>query len=416
MIRNSDSGRQERIIFATRHYAPELIGSAPVAQVIAEWLALHEGYHVEVVTVRPSYPEPFILPGFESGQHDRAVENGVHVRRFATCAVAPGGMSRRIGPELLFLWNLVCARLNGSLRPSPIVISLCPSILAITGALALKRRHGLHIAIVHDIASGLGAALGLGRTALLVRALRGVETWTLNRADKVVVLSRTMERILRENGVTAPVVVLPPQIDTDQIQPMASPRGQPPTVMYSGGLSRRQGVGQLTAMAAVLKRVAPEVRVLIRGEGVMKDALRRQIEVERLTNVVLAPLVPSHEISRSLAEGDVHLVPQLSSAGEFSVPSKAFAIMAAGRPFIATAPHDSPLAALCAANGVCVCVPPDNVEALVDAALELLKDEPRRRLMGEAGRRYIERNASKGAIMENFSELIAWRSIREHRA
>jgi glycosyltransferase involved in cell wall biosynthesis len=53
---------------------------------------------------------------------------------------------------------------------------------------------------------------------------------------------------------------------------------------------------------------------------------------------------------------------------------------------------------------------------LVNAVLELLKDEPRRRVMGDAGRRYVEMNASKGAIMKNFSELIAWRPIREHRA
>ena len=407
LARKNDFRRQRRIIFATRHYAPEPIGSGPVAQVIAEWLALREGYYVDVITVRPSYPEPFILPGYECGQCDRTVENGVHVRRFATRAVAPGGMSRRIGSELLFLCNLVCARLSGSLRPSSIVISLCPSILAITGALALKRRHGLHIAIVHDIVSGLGAVLGPGHKALLIRALRSVETWTLNRADKVVVLSQTMERILRENGVTAPIVVLPPQIDTDQIQPMAKPRGQPPTVMYSGGLSRRQGLGQLMAMAAVLKRVAPEVRVLIRGEGVMKNALRRHIEDEQFTNVVLAPLVPPHEISKSLAEGDVHLVPQFSPAGEFSVPSKAFAIMAAGRPFVAMASQNSPLAVLSAASGACVCVPPDNAQALANAVLELLRDEPRRQVMGEAGRRYIESNASKGAVMRNFCELLA---------
>jgi colanic acid biosynthesis glycosyl transferase WcaI len=388
----------EPILIVTRHYAPEPTGSAPVIAEMAEWLA-RSGRAVEVLTVRPSYPERRITQGYERGQRDRAAENGVQVRRLPAAPPPSDRLLARALPELRFFFDLVTGGIAGRFQRRETVISLCPSIFTVTGALGLVQRGGRHTAVVHDIPSGLGAALGLGQASAMTRLLRAIEAWSLNRVDQVVTLSDGMADQLRAIGVRRPITVLPPHVDTVRIQPQARPDDAPPTVMYSGNLGRKQGLDQLVELAKVLRARAPHVRVLIRGQGAGKVALRARLDEERLDAVQLEPLAPVEALSASLAEGDVHLVPQLGAGADFAVPSKIFAIMAAGRPLVATAECGSPLDRLARRSGAFVCTPLDDAEAFAEAVLALLEDPERRRAMAAAGRVYVEANASTEVCM-----------------
>ena len=390
------------VLILTRHYSPEPTGSAPVLQQTAEWLA-RNGQAVEVVTVRPNYPEGRIFAGYEHGQHDDSVENGVRVRRWPTWPVKGTKLLARALPEMRFMVELLAARTTGRLRPSRRVISLCPSILTVLGALPLKAKGGRHVAIIHDIQSGLGSAIEGGSP--IMSLLRRVEVFALNRVDHMVVLSHAMERALRELGVTAPAMVVPPHIDVRGISPLPRPEGAPPTLMYSGNLGRKQGLGQLLDLAAILRTEAPDVRILVRGDGAMRAELVAQAESQGLDNIRFEGLVAQSEVGRSLSEGDVHLVPQLAGGREFAVPSKAFAIMAAGRPFVATADAGSPLHDLAQTAEACVCTEAGDARAFADAALGLLRDPDARAHMGVAGRAYVEREAATDVVMSRILAL-----------
>lgn len=400
--------RPSKVLVVSRHYAPEPTGSAPVIQEIAEWLAA-DGQPVQVLTVRPSYPGPAVFDGYRRGERDRTVENGVAVRRLPTSPIRGGGLLARMGPECQFLIDLVLAAAGGEPRADQ-VVSLCPSILSTLGALLLVRRGGRHIAIVHDIQSGLGSALGSGPVRLILPPLRWLEAATLNRTDHVVVLSDAMREALLRLGVRRPITVLPPSIDTRRITPQPRPPGAAPTLLYSGNLGRKQGLEQLIDLADVLAGRAPDVRVVIRGEGAMRPTLTEEAERRALHNLSFAPLAPKHALSPALAEGDVHLVPQVASGGDFAVPSKVFAIMAAARPFVATAAPDSALDRLAKASGAFVCARPGDPAAFADAALGLLADAPRRAAMGERGRSYAEREADTDVVMRRLAPLLTGRA------
>jgi colanic acid biosynthesis glycosyl transferase WcaI len=399
------------LLIVTRHYAPEPTGSAPVLAEMAQWLA-RNGYDVEVLTVRPSYPERRITPGYERGQKDRTVENGVKVRRIAAWLAPSKKLLARALPELKFFVDLVMGRLVGRFRSRATVVSLCPSIFTVMGALTLVKAGGVHVAVVHDIPSGLGAALGLDSSKLTARLLRRIERWTLNHADQIVTLSEGMANQLRAIGVTRPIMVIPPNVDTVRIRPMPRPAGAPPTVMYSGNLGRKQGLNQLVDLAKVMRDKAPHVRILIRGEGTGRDDLAESLTAEGLDNVRLEPLAPLAALAESLAEGDVHLVPQLGAGADFAVPSKVFAIMAAGRTLVATASEGSPLARLAADSQAFICTPLDNPEAFADAVIALLADASRRAKMGENARDYVEANASTHACMTKFQTCLDGRPAK----
>ena len=373
-------------------------------QEMAEWFAA-TGVATDVLTVRPNYPGDRIFPGYETGVHDIAVESGVHVQRLPTAPVRGAGLLARIGPELAFMARLLACRASGAVKPRAALISLCPSIFTVLGTLPLRRRGGRHVAVVHDIQSGLGHALGGGMTRALMPLLRRVESWTLNQVDAVIVLSEEMRRHLQAMGVRRPLEIQPPMVNTAFIQPASEPSG-PPTLMYSGNLGRKQGLGQVLELARELKRRSSPIRIIVRGGGAMRDELVAEASELRLDNLDIQDLVPRAEIPGSLAEAHLHLVPQIASGGDFAVPSKIFSIMAAQRTFVATAEAESTLAALAEKSGAFVCAPPDDAVAFANAVETLLAQPERRMEMARAGRRYVETHADTDVVMKKLSTLL----------
>lgn len=394
------------VLIVTQFYAPEKIGSAPVMAETAEWLAAH-GFEVTVLAARPHYPEMFVPAEYRRGARDRETVNGVRLVRLPVWPLRGGGLLARLWIEG---WLLLGALWRRAVEPRlrrPLVLSLCPSIFTVLAAHAFVARGGRHVAVVHDIQSGLAGALGIGALGPVPRLLRWLERTALNRTDAIVVLSDGMRDALRSNGIARPITVLPPQVNTETIRPQPRPDGQPPTLLYSGNLGRKQGIEQVLDMAARLASLMPAARVVIRGNGNQEDQLKARAGELGLANLSFAPLAPTERIAAAMAEGDVHLVPQVPDGANAAVPSKVFAIMAAGRPFIATAVPGSTLDHVAQASGAGVCVPPNDPDAFAAAAVALLNDGARRAAMGAAGRAWVEANASNAAIMKSFAAVLA---------
>jgi colanic acid biosynthesis glycosyl transferase WcaI len=304
--------------------------------------------------------------------------------------------------EAWFLMNGAFALATGRIARHAVVLSLCPSILSVALGAMARLRHGRSVAIVHDIQSGLASGLGMVGGGGLARLMRVCERMVLNRADLVVVLSAEMADELRRIGVTTPIEIVPIWVDTDQIRPVEAPVDAPVTVLYSGNLGKKQGLGQVIAMAEILQARRPEIQIVLRGNGNQADALRAEIAQRGLANVRLAELLPDGRLSEGLAVGDIHLVPLDPDAAAFMVPSKTFNIMAAGRPFVATAAPGSVLWRLRHRSGAFICVPPNDAPAFADAVLQLADDAALRADLGRRGRQFVERHLAKRKVLGDF--------------
>jgi colanic acid biosynthesis glycosyl transferase WcaI len=389
-----------RTLFVTRYFWPELIGSAPFASDIAEWLAAH-GRPTTVLSGLPHYPHTEVFADYRHGRRQRETVGSVTVERLRSGAPRRPSALSRIANEADFLVRGLTALASGRVRRHSVVLALCPSILCVTLGLAARRRNGVCIAIVHDIQSGLAERLGMGggRLGALMRA---AERTMLNRVDLVVVLSAEMKEQLRRIGVTAPIEVVPLWVDTDHIQPVEPIQHSSVRVLYSGNLGRKQGLSQVVAMAEQLARQRPDIEIILRGNGNQVTALAADIARRRLGNVSLAELQPNEDLAKALSVGDIHLVPQNPQAAAFAVPSKVYNIMAVGRPFVATALPDSTLWHLQRDSGAFLCVPPDEPIRFADAVLRLADDEVLRHDLGQRGRQFVERHFAKPMVLGSF--------------
>lgn len=383
---------------------PERIGSAPYCTEAATWLAA-QGATVEVLAARPHYPSAEAFPEYQEGLRDRESVLGTRILRVPVRARQGSGAGARMRSEGSFLRAGLARILTRQVTRRAHVLAFCPSMLALLLGRLASVRGGRLLGVVHDIQSGLASGLGLGG-GILVGGMRLAERWLLNRCDALIVLSEAMRRELQEMGVTRPIHVLSIWADTTRIRPLARPPGAPPTALYSGNFGRKQGLEQLFDMAPRLSARLPGVRLLLRGEGAEKARLEEWARARQLTAITFAPLVSEEEFPASLAEGDVHLVPQNPAGSNFAVPSKVYSILAAGRPLVCTARPDSSLWQLAQDSGALVCVPPGNPEPFAQAVADLLQDEPRRAAMGERGRRWVEKWAPRDRILAHYAAIL----------
>jgi colanic acid biosynthesis glycosyl transferase WcaI len=395
--------RAERVLFLTQYYAPEQIGSAPYCVDLARWL-VEAGYAVRVLTGQPHYPSPDLYEAHRKAQITAERDAGVDIVRLNAGGPSDRSVRQRILSELEFFGRGALALLTGRVRRSDLVLSLSPSIFCVALGILARRRGGRHVALIHDIQSGLAGGLGMVRSRYLLRAMQWLERLVLNRLDAIAVLTPEMAASLRTLGISRPIEIVPLWVDAEAIVPL--PEAATPAVLYSGNLGRKQGLDQIVALARQLQVRAPGVQVIVRGNGNQAAEIKDAVEQNALTNVRIESLLPESELNRGLAEGVVHLVPQNPQAADFAMPSKAFNIMAAGRPFVATCSPGSALWRVQRETGAFICVPPDDATAFADAVLELLNDEAKRRQLGAAGRAYIEDKHSRQTVLPQFRRLL----------
>jgi colanic acid biosynthesis glycosyl transferase WcaI len=89
-----------------------------------------------------------------------------------------------------------------------------------------------------------------------------------------------------------------------------------------------------------------------------------------------------------------------------SVPSKTYSSLAAGRPVVASIDPDSEIPRLLGAAGAGIAVPPDDLDAFVDAIRALVDDPDRRASLGASGRDWAVREASPAAVGAAYDLLL----------
>jgi colanic acid biosynthesis glycosyl transferase WcaI len=292
-----------------------------------------------------------------------------------------------------------------------------PLTLGLTGWVASRIRRCPMIFNIQDVFPDAAVETGAITDRRIIAVASWLERTSYSAADAVTVLSDD----LRDNVVAkvpdaaTRVHVIPNFVDTGAIVPgdRRTPYraelglGDGPVVLYAGNVGFSQSLDLVLAAA----RVLPQATFLINGDGAARPDLER--EAADLTNVRFAGFLPPERLGELLATGDVHVVPLRAGLGRVSVPSKTYSIMAAARPVLAAVDPGTAVPLILAASGGGLAVPPDDPDAFVAALRDLLADPTRTAAMGQAGRAWVEREASPSAVGAAYDDLIGW--LAAHR-
>ena len=167
-----------------------------------------------------------------------------------------------------------------------------------------------------------------------------------------------------------------------------------PTVVHSGHMYAGRGVDLLLDVA---RREPGLTLVLVGGAAEDVAAVRAEVELRELGNVVVAGHRPVPELPTYLAAADVLVMPYTSATVtsdrrtrsiDFASPMKAFEYLAAARPIVAT--RFPALSEVLVDDVNAILVEPDSAAALRDGIRAALADPARAARLAAAARREAE--------------------------
>ncbi|MCL4503186.1 MAG: glycosyltransferase, partial [Deltaproteobacteria bacterium] len=176
-------------------------------------------------------------------------------------------------------------------------------------------------------------------------------------------------------------------------------------VLYAGNMGEKQGL-ESVLLAAALTRENRTIRYLLAGEGAARDRLKILAKHQGLDNLLFLPLQSNILLPLLLAAADIHLVVQRRKAADLVMPSKLTNIMAAGRPFIATAEAQTELGRVTRDSQAGLLTAPEDATALAQAIQKLAKDPGLREQMSRRARQYAEAHWDRGRLLRQWEDLL----------
>lgn len=395
-----------RVLIVGINYRPELTGIGKFTGEMAAWLAKH-GVEVRVITAPPYYPAWRISEGYSGKAYRREYLEGVKVLRCPLWVPAKPSGLKRILHLFSFALSSFIPTLWSSLvwRPDWVMV-LEPPLMCLPGALLAARLSGasawLHI---QDFEVDAAFDLGLLKSPGLRRVAMGGERWLMQRCQRVSTISeRMLERL---NGKRIPPearFLFPNWVDTDFIAPLSGPNqmcaelGIPESkivLLYSGNMGEKQGLDLVVDAAAELAD-DPGYLFILCGDGAARGRLENQ--ARSLQNVRFLPLQPLERFNELLDLADIHLLPQRADAEDLVMPSKLTAMLASGKPVIATARAGTQVANVVAVCGMVVA--PGDLGAFKASIEALGGNAGLRRELGLAGRDYAIEHWAKDVVLQ----------------
>ncbi|HXW74448.1 MAG TPA: glycosyltransferase WbuB [Steroidobacteraceae bacterium] len=408
-----------RLLVVALNYAPDLTGIGKYVSEMTEWLASRKQLEIRVITAPPYYPAWRVSPGYSARSYRKERSAGVDVYR---CPLwiprRPRGLTRvlhlmsfAVTSLPLLLWQAV------SWRPHVVCVVEPPLGVAPGAWLAAKLCGAQAWLHVQDFEVDAAFDLGLLRRGALRRVVLAAERALLRGFDRVSNISERMRARVLEKGVDRRRVFLFPNwVDMSLIRPLEDAgalraelgiAAGTRVLLYSGNMGEKQG---LDAVVDVARRFDDRGALfLLCGDGVARARL--EVAAAGLANVRFIPLQPLARLNELLNLADVHLLPQRAAAEDLVMPSKLTAIMASGRPVVATAGSGSDVARIARQGGIVVS--PGDTAGFAAAIRRLLDDEPLRRQLGAAGRAYAQANWEREQVLQRaFDELqsFAWQT------
>ena len=394
-----------KVVFVNRFFHPDLAPTGLHAADVAFDLAA-AGHEVRAVTSRLAYD------GERSGYAAEETVRGVRIHRVWTTHFGRGSLASR---ALDYLSFYLCAFLflARTLNRNDIVVAKTdPPLISVAAAFAAWLRGARLVNWLQDVfpetAARSGMRLLAGPLGTIARVLRD---WSVRRAVLNVVLGECMAVELGRLVPRARLRVVPNWADGASIRPMAPGASALRrewgfegkfVVGYSGNLGRAHDCGTLLAAARLLAEDR-DVVFSFTGGGFHFAQLRDA----NLANVSVRGYVTEARLGEGLAACDVHLVTLLPAFEGLIVPSKFYAVAAAGRAVIFIGASDGEIARAIAAHGCGVTVEAGNSAALASAIEDLRTNPAKLRAIGERARSAFEREWNKPIALARWREIVA---------
>jgi len=399
-----------RLVILNQFFYPDHSATSQLMTELAESL-VERGVSVTALAGRGRYNGGEKLPR-------RETYRGVQIARAWASSFGKQSTAGRIFDYLSFYFGATWTLLR--LPAHHAVMSLTTPPLIGVVALLIGRLRGMRvIMLVQDVYPDIAVALGVLRPSSPVTKILGlINRQVLKRSDRIVVLSDCMRRrIIDRIGAehASRIDVIHNWADGTEIRPLAGAHNPfviendlsgAFVILFSGNFGR---VNEFSTVleAARLLRGRPEVVFVFVGGGAREAEIRDFSRCHGLDNIRLLPYQPKDQLRYSLAAGHALLVTVADGLAGLCVPSKAYAIMAAGRPLLFVGDTNSDIARLISEHNCGTVVPSGEIGRLVDVITSWSAARSDVEHLGSAARSLFEENFTRERAVKYYLESLA---------
>jgi glycosyltransferase involved in cell wall biosynthesis len=326
-----------KIVYLHQYFnTPEMTGSTrsyEMARRLVNW-----GHEVHIVTTWREEYEQTSSDWYES------IEDGIHVHWLPLPYSNHLSYSQRIKAFLKFAY--ASAKRAAGISADVIFATSTPLTIALPGVYAARKQRVPMIFEVRDLWPELPIAMGALNNPVLRKLAYLLERWAYRHASAVVALSPGMkEGVVNAGYPQNQVAVIPNSSDIELFQTSQEDAQNfrqarewlqnRPLLIYAGTLGKINGVDYLVRLASQLEHIAPEVRILIVGDGAERANILELAQSLGVLNknVFLEPKIPKKEIPTLFSAAD--MISSLfidEPAMRANSANKFFDALAAGRP------------------------------------------------------------------------------------
>jgi colanic acid biosynthesis glycosyl transferase WcaI len=298
-----------------------------------------------------------------------------------------------------------------------------PPLIVLLGLIVGRIRGMRTIALMQDIYPDLAIKLGaISPRNPLTSVLNYINTLALRNVDRIIVLGECMrERIINKTGTDAAsrIDVIPNWADGEEIKPLSVDEDNPFlvthnlkdkfVVLFSGNFGLVNDYATVLDAARQLSHRSDIVFLFI-GDGAKANYIKEFSKSHNLNNIIMLPYQPRDMVRYSLAAGHALLVTLANGLAGLSVPSKTYAILAAGRPVLFVGDSNSDVAKLVTESGCGEVVNPNDSERLIRVITGWASNREKLMEVGKLSRKIFEsrfnRHHAVSAYLESFFKCV----------
>jgi glycosyltransferase involved in cell wall biosynthesis len=332
-----------KVLLLNQCFYPDVVSTAQHLTDLALGL-VQEGHDVTVIASDRGYDDP------STRFARRETWKGINIIRIPSFALGKKTKWRRAVNFGSFLTT--CTLRLVLLSHFDVVVTLTsPPLISFLGSFFVRLKGGKLMFWVMDLNPDEAIAAGwLREKSVTAKILRWLLRYSMEGAEKIVVLDRFMRsRILQKGIGEQKLVTIAPWSHSDSVRYDAGARklfraehglSEKFVVMYSGNHSPCHPLDTLLQAARNLAGNSEIVFCFV-GGGSEQTKVRRLAQEQKLNNVICLPYQPLDKLAGSLSAADLQVVVMGNSYAGIIHPCKIYNILEVGAPFLYIGPTES---------------------------------------------------------------------------
>lgn len=326
---------------------------------------------------------------FIKGRREGVVD-GINIIEFDLAYSNTDGLLKRAGTFLKFAIKSIGIALTH--KYDVVFATTTPLTAGIPGIFARWLRGKPFVFEVRDLWPELPKEMGVITNPLVLAAMSALEWCSYRSAHRCIGLSPGIVEGIKKRGVKASKVEIVPNgcdltIFADEVTDWR-PDGVTDTdlmAVFTGTHGQANGLdAALNAAVELKKRGRDDIKLVLVGQGKLKESLQERAKQEGLDNVIFHPPVIKSKLAELMKGADIglQLLANIPAFYYGTSPNKFFDYISAGLPVLNNYPGW--LAGMITDNNCGYAIEPDNAQAFADA-LENASDN--KELLSEMGER-----------------------------